>query len=203
MLVNSICSSGSIISMKGNLAKISNIVDHGHISEDKFDELVRTLPVDKEGKIVRDELDSEDREIFDKIAVVFNKYYGEFKGTVKNLKKSFTYRMTKTATEQYNGRTATVKRHMQDGSIISVNTGAKTLEEAKEHMGLNRVIYVDNIYSPDYNASKIPVYGKRSIIKRGDKEFFRSDYFRWVEAEKTMYHTHTFESESMTYMLGL
>ena len=104
--------------------------------------------------------------------------YGKFEGTIEQIKQWFAFGITRTSKEMFNGRPAEVTRTLS-GCIHSVNTGATTLEKAREHMGLN---ISDVIDIPEIGNTQ--VYG-REYVECGTSV---KDYFAWNPENRSMYY---------------
>ena len=180
MDINTNYSLNSNVSMKGNLSTIAKKLDgKGTMLEKEFDELVLSIKKGENGVIDKASLDSDDKKVFEELSHFFNRYLGKFQGTIDNLKEFYKGGLTRITNEMYNGTSAKVTRNLF-GQIRSVDTGAKNLEEAKEHMGLNKTHIVK--VSNGSKVEDLPTYGREYRKDNGKQK----EYFVWNPETKTM-----------------
>ena len=128
--------------------------------------------LNKDGNCVIDENDGVDRSMLSAL----KKFVGNTL-TLENLKRvagkisDFIY----TKADKYNGKDAQITYDFW-GHILSVNTGAQNVSEARTHMGL------DKEYIVGCNTGDIITYGREYEKNNGTQK----DYFVWNPETKSM-----------------
>ena len=167
--------------MKGNLSVAAKKFNSGEkMSEEQFDELILSLPIDNDNIIKKDELDSEDKAVFDKLSETLRSRH-KTECTAENIKNFYSKLITRNNVEKFNGKNELVTRNLK-GDIVSVDTGAKSLSEAREDMELDKTCTIKGESGAQDSTGYVRKYKKKLYETYGTQ----TECYVWNSENKCM-----------------